>query len=327
MELEDDELSQTSSLSSESGQEGEIKTTFEGINRGVEEDQVETDSSESSDDEKNKSPPIYIQKKTYELPKNFVVKKQTKIKNIQYFPRLDEGLEINGIFKIGNFTFETDKYQLYSLFENEKYSIKLNYSSENLKEVEILKKLKKEEISFVPKLKDKFSGKDKSKNISQYIAFKWDGKTLLDFSKEGKEIGEETILSVLDNLETLHDYNILFVDFDPINFSYPSEKGNVKFVNFSNAQYISEPRKNRKSVGNSVFSSISFQEGGIASIKTDLESFIYMFVSLFNKGKLPWSKYTDKEYKQMLNEKRIKNLIKAGHVKKSLALTKRFVAK
>ena len=132
-----------------------------------------------------------------------------------------------------------------------------------MKEIKILQKLKDENIDFIPKLPDKFSGKYKNKSIYAYIVLKWDGRTLLDYIKSSEIDNDKIILNIFESLEILHDYNILYIDFNPLNFSYPELPKTIKFINFENAQMNPEIRKNKKPIGDSVWNALSFQKGGI----------------------------------------------------------------
>ena len=330
-ELEDEDYDSdvndddNSSLSSGSGQEEELFEVESGVESGLEEDEGELYHEESDEElipltpQEESDEESVVEKESDDeediiiyRPKNIAIIKQHKnvtLNNkLTHFNKIAEGTKIGKNWSLGKFVTETSKYQIYQTNEKEDYVIKLEFSNPKPKlEIDILNKISQE--SFIPKLPENFHGKNNDLKYN-YIVMKWDGKTLLDYNKDFKNIYQ----NIYDSIEILHGYDILYIDFSPENFSYPSNSNHVKFINFEYAQegvrkndkLIGTPREPNVHLGVKEYNSLSLQKGARASAESDIESFIYLMVASYNDWKLPW--FNSEEIYKLKNKEDILNI-------------------
>ena len=301
--LYDDE-SDYSDHSSESGQEGEIEDVEIGIENALQEEDEE-----SSDEDE-----IFIPKKM--LSKNITkdYRPITAVKSISHFEKITKGTEIGNKWVLGNLLREDSNIQIYNE-RNPKYSVKIARNKEGVKLLENELKIIKEisEFTLLPKVGKNYSGKNEELKILFYSVMKWDGSTLLSYSKSDEILPlnvDQIVLNILDGIQWLHENNILFIDFNLLHFSYP-KNNMVKFVDFTYAQKCYSKKEGKKCsgtireskytvVGSPDYISLNIQRGGIATYYDDIESFLYLILGLGNKGKLPWD---DLERRDIILEK------------------------
>jgi serine/threonine protein kinase len=97
-------------------------------------------------------------------------------------------------------------------------------------------------------------------------------------------------LQLLDGLKWLHDKGYLFIDVKPDNFML-RENDSIVFIDWGLALRL-RGKLPTALVGTPAFVSLAVLEGAPHSRRDELESLVYVLLSLCNLGRLPWSNAT-----------------------------------
>lgn len=197
--------------------------------------------------------------------------------------------------------------------DNKMYACKIesNEDKNRLKnELLIYKKILKKNITCVPEIYDNFTTSKQRLLVMELL-----GKSLdMVFEECDKKIDIGTVMkiaiSIIDNLEKIHNIGIIHRDIKPNNFMFGvNEKQNDLFVmdfGLSKRWYINkkhiELKTNRSMIGTARYASTNIHNGIEPSRRDDIESVGYMLVYLA-KGSLPWQGIKRKITKGEINDK------------------------